>query len=309
MSTFLENGARIYYNNKMVKTCTITTQVNYNILSVHKRAVTDNLDIIDSRPVSRFKKDEIITFEIQIINYSSFPATGKNIFTDESGKNVRAIKIVDNIDKALRLIQNSVVLLQNEKAIRIERIRSFNEYNNGEYRYILDSNNKMAVLIPEVLANDDVVITFNVQSDGTIPLREVILNNAEVYYKESPNHEPEESEDVMLINSFSDLSITKSGPESVNCNEEFTYRIIVKNSGDLPESGLSIVDMLPNNFKIADKGIVVMRNSKILSENIDYKLTISCDEITIGGTNDKPLEIGGNQVITVDITGLVRCIR
>ena len=52
-----------------------------------------------------------------------------------------------------------------------------------------------------------------------------------------------------------------------------------------------------------------MRNSKILSENIDYKLTISCDEITIGGTNDKPLEIGGNQVITVDITGLVRCIR
>ena len=101
MSTFLENGARIYYNNKMVKTCTITTQVNYNILSVHKRAVTDNLDIIDSRPVSRFKKDEIITFEIQIINYSSFPATGKNIFTDESGKNVRAIKIVDNIDKAL----------------------------------------------------------------------------------------------------------------------------------------------------------------------------------------------------------------
>ena len=114
---------------------------------------------------------------------------------------------------------------------------------------------------------------------------------------------------ALIINSFSDLSITKSGPESVNCNEEFTYRIIVKNSGDLPESGLSIVDMLPNNFKIADKGIVVMRNSKILSENIDYKLTISCDEITIGGTNDKPLEIGGNQVITVDITGLVRCIR
>lgn len=300
MRNLLENKARIRYDNKSIETCKVTTLIEGEMLAIHKRAITSG---IDQDGTNIFARDEIFSFQIELINYGDKCITGKVLKMDGTQK-VTAIEVVDNIPAGLKYVNGSIRLFINEVSITLNQINNINSYYKGDYSFIIVGN-KLTVLMPEIPGNSNVAIVFNVENDGTLNPGDCVLNYATVDYKENPYDCPVKSEEVEVKYSFVELVAKKKGPVSVRCGEIFSYAISIMNIGNLTANNVVITDQLPAQFRIDCSKIKVTLDGSILILGSDYSVSIINNLLTIRGANSKDLQIPGGKTLNVTIPGQV----
>lgn len=229
-----------------------------------------------------------------IIN-ASFFGTGRN-----------NVKIIDTIPVGL--------IYNNDAVYRI------NSGTENPVQNVTNTGQQYTFPIGNVAVNSIVTLTFSVHpADNVKPSdTDCFENQAFIIYDGITIKNGIPTNTVTNCYSYSDLTVTKNGPEEANCGDNLLYTITIENSGNLPVNNVQvsdnfhkpdtspkfIINTIPPENTILDIKIDGMQIQPASYTYINDLLTIT--GLTVpGATYNGDVKTNGQTIVT--ISGTVHC--